>query len=319
MAREEHKRTKTKEDALQKTKVLVVDDEANIRTLVQACLEDARYEVVQARNGVEALSAVEEHKPDVMILDLAMPLLDGMSVLAELRHLWSRLPTRVIVVTAHGSVKTAIQALRLGASDFIEKPFSPDELRQSVLAVLKKPASIEQPEEGYVQTLRAVRDALQSRQFAEAEKKLMRAGTITSEEPWFLNLAGILHESLGRVESARKFYSRAVGKDRQYRPAQLNLERLGEIRRTGRSKIPVEFGGDDSDSGSEGPSFGGRQFQGLIRAKPSGNRQIAGSHELPSREPAADSAVESDRRRSRMHGAVRRLSQWRPQKTARAK
>jgi tetratricopeptide (TPR) repeat protein len=208
----------------------------------------------------------------------------------------------VIVVTAHGSVKTAIQAVRLGASDFIEKPFSPDELRESVTAVLKQSPETEEIEEGYLQTLFAVREALQLRKFADAERKLMRAGTITSEEPWFLNLAGILHESLGRIESARKFYSRAVGKDRHYRPAQKNLERLGEIRRTGRSKIPVEFGGDEPSGGSEGPNRG-----------PTDDGKARVSTNRPSDQLAAE------QRGMPMHGAIRRLSDWRPRKTAPAK
>jgi DNA-binding response OmpR family regulator len=302
-----------------KTKVLIVDDEANIRTLVQCCLEDFGCDVLQVANGVDALAAVEEHKPDVMILDLAMPLLDGMSVLAELKHLWSRLPTRVIVVTAHGSVKTAIQALRLGASDFVEKPFSPDELRQSVQAVLNKKAQLDEVEEGYAQTLLSVRQALQARKFAEAERKLMKAGTITSQEPWFLNLAGILHESLGRIESARKFYSRAVGKDRHYRPAQMNLERLGEIRRNGRSKIPVEFGGDESDGGSEGPNPGSRGFDGPTLIAESSHRPITSVRgDSRSRGVDGQSNTEHQRRGLRMHGAVRRLSDWRPRKAARA-
>jgi tetratricopeptide (TPR) repeat protein len=236
-----------------------------------------------------------------------MPLLDGMSVLAEMKHLWSRLPTRVIVVTAHGSVKTAIQALRLGASDFVEKPFSPDELRQSVQAVLQKHAPIDEPEEGYEQTLREVRDALQARKFHDAERKLMKAGTITSEEPWFLNLAGILHESLGRLESARKFYSRAVGKDRHYRPAQLNLERLGEIRRNGRSKIPVAFGGDETDETSEGPRRGGHSSnQSEIVAAAGGDRF------------ASTSPGDPGPRGVRNHGAIRRLADWRPRRNVRA-
>jgi DNA-binding response OmpR family regulator len=281
-------------------KVLVVDDESNIRTMVQCCLEGLGCDCLQASNGVDALAAIEQHKPDVMILDLAMPLLDGMSVLAELKHLWSRLPTRVIVVTAHGSVKTAIQALRLGASDFVEKPFSPDELRQSVQAVLKQHAPVEEPEEGYEQTLREVRDALQGRKFHEAERKLMKAGTITSEEPWFLNLAGILHESLGRLESARKFYSRAVGKDRHYRPSQQNLERLGEIRRSGRSKIPVAFGGDEGDDTSEGPRGAGTASDQT--------EIVAGSGNQPS--SPKTHGVQN-------HGAIRRLSDWRPRKTIR--
>ena len=291
-------------------KVLIVDDEPNIRNLVQWSLEDVQCDVIQAANGVEALKALEEHRPDVMILDLAMPLLDGMSVLAEMKHLWSGLPTRVIVVTAHGSVKTAIEALRLGASDFVEKPFSPTELRQSVMAVLNRAPQLAEPEEGYVQTLLGVRNALQARQFAAAERKLMKAGTITSEEPWFLNLAGILHESLGRAESARKFYSRAVGKDRNYRPAQLNLERLGEVRRNGRSKIPVAFGGDDVDSTLEEPHRGSRECQDLAQATPTDAQ-----HLMNASDRVGDCGDRNKKpQTARLHGAVRRLSGWRPRK-----
>jgi DNA-binding response OmpR family regulator len=301
-------------------KVLIVDDEANIRSLVQCCLEDNGSEIMQASNGIEALSALEAHRPDLMILDLAMPLLDGMSVLAEMKHLWSRLPTRVIVVTAHGSVKTAIEALRLGASDFIEKPFSPDELRQSVQAVFRKLPQVEEVEEGYAQTLLAVRAALQARQFAQAERKLMKAGTITAEEPTFLNLAGILHESLGRQESARKFYSRAVSKDRTYRPAQANLERLGEIRRNGRSKIPVAFGGEELDAGSEGPRFTASESDNS-NLTPSSTKHAIRTDQLTLLQSRQESDDESVRllhqRGARIHGAVRRLSEWRPRKQVR--
>jgi DNA-binding response OmpR family regulator len=300
------------------TKVLIVDDEPNIRTLVQCSLEDVDCEVIQAANGVEALKSLEEYKPDVMILDLAMPLLDGMSVLAEMKHLWSALPTRVIVVTAHGSVKTAIEALRLGASDFVEKPFSPSELRQSVVAVLNRVPQQAEPEEGYAQTLLAVRSALQARQFAQAERKLMKAGTITSEEPWFLNLAGILHESLGRAESARKFYSRAVGKDRNYRPAQMNLERLGEIRRNGRSKIPVAFGGDDLDSAPEGPHRDDKGYPDLVNARLAPHPQWPHRGDWASRDDAEVATAHTASRGLPSYGAVRRLSGWRPRKTSRA-
>jgi DNA-binding response OmpR family regulator len=225
--------------------VLVVDDEANIRMSVAMCLEGAGYAVRQASNGSEALEAIAHDPPDLLLLDLAMPVMDGMTVLAEMHSLWSRYPTRVIVATAHGSVKTAIQALRLGASDFLEKPFLPEDLRLSVASVLREsaPASHE-PEEDYAQVLEHVRQALRGRRFREAERELMKAGTITNEDAAFLNLAGILHESHGRVDSARKFYERAIARG-QYEPAQLNLARLDELRRTGKTKHPVDFGGHE--------------------------------------------------------------------------
>jgi DNA-binding response OmpR family regulator len=223
--------------------ILIVDDEANIRTSVRMCLEGAGYVVQQATNGTEALEHVVRNPPDLMLLDLAMPIMDGMTVLAEMRSLWARYPTRVVVVTAHGSVQTAIQAIRLGASDFLEKPFKPEDLRLSVASVLREaPTENDHPEESYVQVLEHVRQSLRARRFREAEVELMKAGTITGDDAPFLNLAGILHESHGRVESARRYYDRALSRNRNYQPALENIKRLDELRRTGRSLLPVAFG-----------------------------------------------------------------------------
>jgi DNA-binding response OmpR family regulator len=225
--------------------ILVVDDEVNIRNSVQTCLEGEEYEVRQACNGSEALEQIYQAAPDVMLLDLAMPVMDGMTVLAELSNLWSRFPTRVIVVTAHGSVKTAITAVRLGASDFLEKPFSPDELRASVASVLReKPLVTRDADEDYAQVLEHVRQALRARRFREAERELMKAGTITADDAAFLNLAGILHESHGRVDSARKFYERSIARA-QYQPARENLQRLIDVRTAGNTKRTVAFGGNE--------------------------------------------------------------------------
>jgi DNA-binding response OmpR family regulator len=226
--------------------ILVVDDEANIRTSVRLCLENEGYVVRQATNGSEALEQVVQDPPDLMLLDLSMPVMDGMMVLAEMRSLWARYPTRVIVVTAYGSVKTAIQAIRLGASDFLEKPFVPDDLRLSVASVLREsPLDHAATGEDYADVLEHVRQALRAHRFREAELELMKAGTITPEDPAFLNLAGVLHESHGRVESARKFYERASARDRAYRPAQENLRRLGDLRDGGKTSRKVAFGDDD--------------------------------------------------------------------------
>jgi DNA-binding response OmpR family regulator len=233
--------------------ILVVDDDANIRNSVTLCLETEGYSVSQANNGATALERIYRDAPDLVLLDLAMPGMDGMTVLAELHSLWPKYPTRVIVITAHGSVKTALEAVRLGASDFLEKPFVPDSLRRSVVSVLQdSPAHLKGGGEGdYKQTLQQVRHALRVGQFAAAERDLMKAGTITSDDPVFLNLAGVLHESHGRVDSAQRFYERSVARDRQYLAAQENLRRLGELRRSGKTKRRVAFGDDDVDREAE--------------------------------------------------------------------
>jgi DNA-binding response OmpR family regulator len=227
-------------------KILIVDDDSNIRTSVRLCLEAEGYLISQASNGAEALESIHQDTPDLVLLDLAMPVMDGMTLLAEIRSLLPEKRIRVIVMTAHGSVRTAISAVRLGASDFMQKPLTPDDLRQSVTSVLNDaPLAVLAPEGTYSQVLQEVRSALRSGEFAAAERALMKAGTITDDDPAFLNLAGILHESHGRIHSARHFYERAAALNRAYKPAQENLKRLGELRRRGQSDRKLAFGDGD--------------------------------------------------------------------------
>jgi DNA-binding response OmpR family regulator len=143
--------------------VLIVDDDTNIRTSVRLCLEEDGYAVRQAVNGADALEQIHREPPDLVLLDLAMPVMDGMTVLAEIRNLWPRHQTRVIVITAHSSVKTAIDAIRLGASDFLEKPFIPADLRMSIESVLRQePPHLSDLPQGYDAVLQQVRDALRA-------------------------------------------------------------------------------------------------------------------------------------------------------------
>ena len=226
-------------------KILIVDDEPGIRMTVRTCLESAGYSTLEAADGAEALEKAQRFSPQLVLLDLAMPVMDGMSVLADIRNILPGYPIKVIVATAHGSVKTAIEAMRLGASDFLEKPFTPEELRSSVEMVLAKDKPSGYTADGYLQVLQYVRQSLREGKFKVAEQQLMKAGSITDDDAPFLNLAGVLHESYGRIDSARKFYERAVSKDRHYRPPKENILRLNELKQTGRTKRPVAFGDDN--------------------------------------------------------------------------
>lgn len=118
-------------------RVLVVDDEPDVRALVARALgyADADAEVVQAGDGDEALRAAREVRPDIIVLDLAMPARDGFSVLEELRR-ESTVP--VIVLTARGMEHDKIRGLELGADDYMVKPFSPRELVARVHAVVRR-------------------------------------------------------------------------------------------------------------------------------------------------------------------------------------
>jgi two-component system nitrogen regulation response regulator NtrX len=116
--------------------ILVVDDEPDIRTLVQEILEDEDYAVAVAENGEAARHALRDRRPDLMLLDIWMPDLDGISLLKE----WAEdegLPCPVIMMSGHGTVETAVEATRLGAYDFLEKPLSMAKLLLTVERALE--------------------------------------------------------------------------------------------------------------------------------------------------------------------------------------
>ncbi len=117
--------------------VLVVDDEPTIGEIVSRYLERAGYETHVALDGVAALAAVARHRPDLVVLDLMMPGIDGLEVLRRVREQPER-RTAVILLTAKGEESDRIIGLRLGADDYVVKPFSPAELVARVDAVLRR-------------------------------------------------------------------------------------------------------------------------------------------------------------------------------------
>ncbi len=122
-----------------KSRVLIVDDEPRILRFVGLSLESHGFEVCVASSGEEALSIAESDRPDVMVLDIFMPGMDGFGVLQRLRereHSRGLPVVPVIIFSARASV--AEQAMGLGANDFISKPFLPEDLAEKVRAVLSK-------------------------------------------------------------------------------------------------------------------------------------------------------------------------------------
>lgn len=107
--------------------ILVVDDEPDIRRLVQEILEDEDYQTITADNAAHAREAIRQHQPDVVLLDIWMPDEDGISLLKEW-HDSGAMRAPVIIMSGHGNIETAVEATRLGAYDFIEKPVSMSKL-----------------------------------------------------------------------------------------------------------------------------------------------------------------------------------------------
>ena len=111
-------------------RILVVDDEEQIRTTLCGILSDEGFQVLETGEGTRVLELVHAQQPHLVILDIWMPQLDGISLLEQLKASQPTLP--VIVISGHGTIETAVRATKLGATDFIEKPFSLETLLRSV-------------------------------------------------------------------------------------------------------------------------------------------------------------------------------------------
>jgi len=138
-----------------KARILVVDDEAAIRDSMRMILEYEGHECVVAASGQEALAAVEHDTPDLVFLDIKMPGMDGLEVLSRIRGMAETLP--VVMISGHGTVATAVEATKLGAFDFIEKPPTNDRI------------------------LVTVRNALNQRQLTDENRSLKRAFEVRHE------------------------------------------------------------------------------------------------------------------------------------------
>jgi DNA-binding response OmpR family regulator len=232
------------------TSILVTDDERNIRMMLRTALESDGYTVMEASNGREAMDIILSSTPDLVVLDLNMPVMDGMSVLEQLKGMSGVRKPRVIILTAYGSIATAVKATRLGALDFLEKPVAPADLRNTIRSVLTEPEldspppSVEAPG-GYASALSRIRRSLEMVDLTTAESLLMKAAErqqVQSAE--YFNLLGVLYEAQRKWRLAQKCYGRAIAADKRYEPAQINMRRIYELNTFGRSDLPAMLGND---------------------------------------------------------------------------
>ena len=116
--------------------ILIVDDDFNLCTVLKEELLEVGYEVDFVNNGDDAFPFLDKQRVDLILLDLKMPGKDGFEVLKELKE--KKIKVKVIVLTAYADVKSAIESARMGASDFISKPYDFDELLITIRKVLQK-------------------------------------------------------------------------------------------------------------------------------------------------------------------------------------
>jgi len=128
---------------MEKNKALVIDDEQIVLDSVSKILKDENYEVDVFLSGREGLNQAIEKEYDIVLTDIRMPDIGGMRVLRDIKRAKPSLP--VVIITGYASVKSAVQAMKLGAADYIEKPFTPDQLLKAVDSALEI-AATQEPE-----------------------------------------------------------------------------------------------------------------------------------------------------------------------------
>lgn len=238
-------------------RVLIVDDERNIRLTLGRALEQIEqiHRVDEAGTGESALEMLKNEEYDLVILDIKLPGVDGIAVLRTLRE-WKRMD-KVLMISAHGTVANAVEAMKLGAVDFLEKPFTPDEVRSAVGQSLERHRGFFRrlpPEEAhrasrphgqdergggeregadrnesggvsFDECIQQAKAAIELLEFRQAAPWLKRALHIDPSRPEAYNILGVVTEMGGDLLQAQKYYRAAISLDPTYVPAHNNLGR----------------------------------------------------------------------------------------------
>ncbi len=193
----------TREPAVRQTRILVVDDEPNICALLSATLRLTEFEVRTASGGSEALIAAEEFEPDLVVLDVMLPDLDGFQVARRLRA--SR-PVPVLFLTARDAVEDRISGLTVGADDYVTKPFSLEEVVLRIRAILRR----SQPEIDFSPDSVLTYADLE---MDEDAHEVRRGGKLIDLSPTEFNLLRYLITNAGRVVSKAQILDRVWNYD----------------------------------------------------------------------------------------------------------
>lgn len=221
--------------------ILIVDDETNVRLNYRATLETEGYQIFEAVSGARALEELLGRSFDLAILDMRMPGMDGLELLAKMRETGIAVPT--MIVTAYSDVPHAVQAMKLGAIDFLQKPLRPEELRRIVAEMLKRHAPAKEPAaESFNSHIVAAKRCLNLRSFAMARIHLVKALELNNKSVEAFNLAGVLAELLDDVDKAKKYYGQAIKLNKNYEPAQQNMRRLFELQNFGSTSEYLNLG-----------------------------------------------------------------------------
>jgi len=216
--------------------ILVVDDEKNIRTTLSTFLSSLNFKVDMASNGEEALIKLKEKDYNLVLLDIKMHGLTGMQVLQEMRN--SGVKTNTIMMTAYGTIENAVESMKLGAVDFVSKPFTLEALKLVLTDVLDRQKLKESEVKSFKDYLEYSKKCIFEKNYEKAKEYLKKAISEDLEAPEPQNLLGVLAEFEGDLLAAGRHYRAALELDPTYKPALENLERVTRFKY---SKEGIQF------------------------------------------------------------------------------
>jgi DNA-binding response OmpR family regulator len=203
-------------------------------------LELEGYLVDETGLSTEALKKVKVDKFDLVILDMRMPRMGGLDLLAAMRA--QRVTTPAIIITAFSDVPNAVRAIQLGASDFLQKPLRPEDLRRVVQEVIaRNEQSGKRPElADFERSASEARRLMEAGDLGAAKGHVLHAIELNTNSPDTFNLAGELAERSGDIERARKLFEAAIKLDGDNAPAKQGLRRVFQALHPAEPDRPIE-------------------------------------------------------------------------------
>jgi DNA-binding NtrC family response regulator len=220
-------------------RILIIDDDQSICLTLYHALAGLGNEIETVHSGEDALAAIENRDFGILLLDIWMPGIDGMEVLRRMKAIAPHI--RVIMMTAHGGIESAVEAMKLGAVDFIQKPFTPPEIRELVGTVIQREALDDSMAKDYASCIELAKKCITDHRFAAADAHLRKAVAIDPSRAEVFNLLGAVLEIQGAHPSeALRNYHASLALDPSYAPARRNIHRISGENKYRRGKIDID-------------------------------------------------------------------------------
>lgn len=209
-------------------KILIIDDTKNIRKMIKKCLESNGFEVITAENGYEGIKLFKENKIDLVILDIRMPQLSGTEVLKIIKNINGIVP--ILIITAFPTIKNAVECMKLGAIDYLRKPFTPDRIRETIEKIIKRRTADKGDISSYESLIEYSKKLISERKFDDALHYLKESISLSIEDGEPFNLLGMIYEINKDYLNARKYYNIAIQLNPDCESITQNLDRINKIK-----------------------------------------------------------------------------------------